>query len=103
MKAIVRPVTSYLVEEITLSRLSGNDRRCAVCHKWFDHADEIVVVAKTMFKDDSLLKGVGGESDPGVSVSVDEMTLVHLKGKESGSCLEDFVATLLTPKPEPAK
>jgi len=66
-----------------ISNLQGIERRCAECHKFFEEGDEIVVFLETTFKEKE------------VSLSNLDFIFVHVKGKETGSCLEDFIGRFI--------
>ena len=76
--------STFTFSNLTLSGLKGIERRCAECGKAFDEGDAVVVLAT-------------GQYHPDDSVPLDDaISIVHIKGKEQGSCLEEFLPRYLT-------
>ena len=70
----------------TTFELHGKERMCEECHDLFKDGDEVVGFVESVYEKDSTIK-LG-----------DKVYFVHLKGKENGSCFEDFVARFMLNK-----
>lgn len=77
-------------KSIDLLLENPNEKVCAECMKPLDKGDQVVMFSRSTVE------------DPGsnvILISLNENYVVHVKGKENGSCLEDFVARVIANSP----
>jgi hypothetical protein len=67
------------LDDIMLTNMRGRERRCAECNIGLENGDMVMVFAPTTFNEDE-------------GVPLDDIYLVHVKRKDGGTCLDDFVA-----------
>ena len=66
--------------------LHGKERMCEECNDLFSVGDKIIGFIESVYDENSSVK------------LSDKVYFVHLKGKEKGSCFEDFVARFMSNK-----
>ena len=71
--------TTVKLDEITLTELRGRERRCAECNIALENGDMVMAFAPTVYNEDD-------------GIVLDDIYLVHVKRKDGGTCLDDFVA-----------
>ncbi len=76
------------LDSLTISDIRGNRRKCAECNQVFGPGDKVVIVGESIYNEDDTLP-----------ITDEGLHFVHLKGKQGGSCLEDFISRLLNNKP----
>jgi len=85
--------TVVSLSTVSLTDLTGPEHRCVECRQTFQQGDAVVLFCQGT-----------AELQPALVVGIDAttMSLIHLKGKEKGSCLEDFTARIIGAPPPAA-
>lgn len=81
----------FSVDTVKITNLQGEQQLCAECFKPLRGGEEIVVFTKTQVLE---------QSDRTISIPLQSLYFIHVKGREKGSCIEDFIARFIQNTPE---